>query len=55
MSNMTKEELSLMKEKFVVKYSKSKGWNPEKLSTNQMLEIVSQRQFKTLIYVNLTK
>ena len=46
-SNLTQEELNLLREKFLNEYSKEKGWNPKELSTNQMLEIVSQKQYKT--------
>jgi hypothetical protein len=46
-SNLTQEELNLLREKFLNEYSKEKGWNPKELSTNQMLEIVSQKQYKS--------
>lgn len=46
-SNLSQEELNLLREKFLNEYSKEKGWNPKELSTNQMLEIVSQKQYKT--------
>jgi hypothetical protein len=36
----------MLREKFLHEYSKNKGWNPNELSTNQMLEIVSQKQYK---------
>jgi hypothetical protein len=45
-TNLSQEELNLLREKFIHEYSKSKGWNPNELSTNQMLEIVSQKQYK---------
>jgi hypothetical protein len=46
-SSLSQQELNLLREKFLNEYSKSKGWNPKELSTNQMLEIVSQKQYKT--------
>ena len=46
-SSLSKEETDLLREKFVNEYSKNKGWNSKELSTNQMLEIVSQKQYKT--------
>jgi hypothetical protein len=46
-SSLSQEELNLLREKFLNEYSKEKGWNPNELSTNQMLEIVSQKQYKT--------
>ncbi len=44
---LPKDEALLLREKFINEYSKKKGWNPNELSTNQMLEIVSQREYKT--------
>lgn len=44
---LPKDESLLLREKFISEYSKKKGWNPKELSTNQMLEIVSQREYKT--------
>jgi hypothetical protein len=46
-SSLSKEETDLLREKFVSEYSKNKGWNSKELSTNQMLEIVSQKQYKS--------
>lgn len=43
---LSKDEISLLREKFITEYSKEKGWNPKKLSTTQMLEICSQRGYK---------
>ena len=45
-TNISKEELNLLREKFVVEYSKKKGWDKNKLSTNQMMEIVDQKQYR---------
>jgi hypothetical protein len=44
---LKKEEIELLREKFIGEYSKNKGWNPKELSTSQMLEIVSQKEYKT--------
>jgi hypothetical protein len=44
---LPKDETLLLREKFITEYSKKKGWNPKELSTNQMLEIVGQREYKT--------
>lgn len=46
-SSLSKEETDLLREKFINEYSKNKGWNSKELSTNQMLEIVSQKQYKS--------
>jgi hypothetical protein len=44
---LKKEEIDLLREKFINEYSKNKGWNSKELSTSQMLEIVSQKEYKT--------
>lgn len=46
-TNLSKEEINLLREKFVIEYSKKKGWDSSKLSTTQMMEIVEQKQYKT--------
>lgn len=43
------DDITLLREKFVNEYSKRKGWNSKELSTSQMLEIVSQKEYKGLI------
>jgi hypothetical protein len=45
--SMTKEETILLREKFISEYSKKKGWNPKELSTIQMLEIATQKEYKS--------
>jgi hypothetical protein len=44
---LPKEEALLLREKFISEYSKKRGWDPKELSTNQMLEIVSQREYRS--------
>ena len=44
---MPSDDVTLLREKFINEYSKMKGWNPKELTTSQMLEITSQKQFKT--------
>ena len=46
-SSLSQEEINMLREKFLHEYYKDKGWNQKELSTNQMLEIVSQKQYKT--------
>jgi hypothetical protein len=41
------DEAILLRERFINEYSRKKGWNSKELSTTQMLEIVSQREYKT--------
>jgi len=43
------DEKTLLRERFINEYSRKKGWNSKELSTTQMLEIVSQREYKGLI------
>lgn len=45
-THLTEDETTLLREKYIQEYSKQKGWNPKELSTAQMLEIASQRDFK---------
>jgi len=52
MENLTNKQLSdkeitLLREKFINEYSKKKGWNPIELTTVQLLEITSQKEYKT--------
>jgi hypothetical protein len=44
---ISSEDISLLREKFINDYSRKKGWNPKELSTTQMLEITTQREFKS--------
>lgn len=44
---ITQDEVILLREKFVNDYAKKKGWNAKELSTTQMLEIVSQKEYKS--------
>ena len=43
---LSPEETTLLREKFIIEYSKSRGWNPKDLSTIQMLEITGQTEYK---------
>lgn len=45
-NNLSKEDLNLLREKFVGEYSKKKGWNKDNLTSTQMLEIVEQKEYK---------
>jgi hypothetical protein len=42
----TVEETKLLREKFISNYCKEKGWDSEKLSSNQMLEVVTHKDYK---------
>jgi hypothetical protein len=43
----SKNDVFLLREKFINEYSKKKGWNPKELTTTQMLEITTQKEYKT--------
>ena len=43
----SKNDTFLLREKFINDYSKKKGWNPKELTTTQMLEITTQKEYKT--------
>lgn len=43
---MSKEELNSMRELFIQDYSKKKGWNSNNLTTEQLLEIVNDNNYK---------
>lgn len=42
---MTKEELRILREKYIEKYCKSRGWNPKELKTSQLLEIAKNSEY----------
>lgn len=46
-SALSEEETTFLREKFIVEYSKIKGWNSKELTTQQMLEIATQTQYRT--------
>lgn len=41
-----KQEISILREKFLVEYCKKMGWNHNELSTNQMLLITQQSGYQ---------
>ncbi len=47
MSTLSKQEKIILKEKFIREYCKRKGWNVNNLTSNQMLEIISQSKYKS--------
>lgn len=40
------KEIVLLREKFIVEYSKKMGWDYKELSPNQMLEIVNHKEYQ---------
>jgi hypothetical protein len=45
-SVLSEDEILLLREKFIHEYSKKKGWNPKELTSTQMLEIATQKEYK---------
>jgi|DEB19_MinimDraft_2_1074335.scaffolds.fasta_scaffold19607_2 hypothetical protein len=45
MIKLNKEQISTLREKFVLSYCKKMNWNHNELSTNQMLLITSQKDY----------
>jgi len=43
---LSQQEISMLREKFISEYSKEQGWNSKELTTHQMLEIASQKEYK---------
>ena len=43
---LSDEETTFLREKFIVEYSKKKGWNHKELTTQQMLEIATNKEYK---------
>lgn len=43
---LSEEEITFLREKFIVEYSRKKGWNSKELTTQQMLEISTNNEYK---------
>lgn len=46
-SPINEEEVIILREKFITEYSKKRGWNSKELTSTQMMEIVTHREYKT--------
>ena len=46
-NNLAKDDISMLREKFLNDYARKKGWNISSLTPNQMLEIVEQPAYKS--------
>ena len=44
---LSNDEISMLREKFITEYAKSKGWNPKDLTTQQLLEITTTKQYQS--------
>jgi hypothetical protein len=45
--NISKEDINVLREKFINEYSRKKGWDKNNLTPNQLLEIVEQKDYKS--------
>lgn len=45
-SVLSEDEVLLLREKFISEYAKKKGWNFKELTSTQMLEIATQKEYK---------
>jgi hypothetical protein len=46
MKNPTKQEIKILREKFLMKFCKEKKWNPTELTVGQMLIITKQADYQ---------
>jgi len=44
-NNLAKEDLSMLREKFISEYARKKGWDKTQLTPEQLLEIVQQKGY----------
>ena len=47
-NGLSEQDIILLRERFISEYSKKKGWNPKELSTTQMMEILSDKGYKSV-------
>jgi len=43
---LAESDVNMLREQFKVKYARTKGWDPYNLSTEQMIEITQQKDWK---------
>jgi hypothetical protein len=48
MKTKSKQEISTLKEKFLVSYCKKMGWNHNELSVSQMLAITQLQEYSSI-------
>lgn len=46
-SALSDSDVTLLREKLILEYSKKKGWNAKELTTAQLLEITSLKEYKS--------
>jgi hypothetical protein len=45
MKKLNKEEISILREKFLISYSKKMGWCHKELTTSQIMIIISKDEY----------
>jgi len=45
-NNLSKDDLTMLRERFINDYARKKGWDKNQLTPNQLLEIVEQKAYK---------
>ncbi len=46
-SGLSDQELNMLREKFIIDYVEKRGWERQKLTTEQLIEIKEQKGYKT--------
>jgi hypothetical protein len=45
-NNLSKDDMTMLREKFITEYARKKGWDKNHLTTEQLLEIVQSNGYK---------
>lgn len=45
-NNISEEDIKILREKYIAKYSRKKGWDANNLTHTQLLEIVQSNEYK---------
>jgi hypothetical protein len=45
-NNLSKDDMTMLREKFITEYARKKGWDKNRLTTEQLLEIVQSNGYK---------
>jgi hypothetical protein len=45
-THLSEQEVTMLREKFISEYSRKQGWNSKELTTHQMLEISTHKEYQ---------
>jgi hypothetical protein len=45
-NNLSKDDMTMLREKFITEYARKKGWDKNRLTAEQLLEIVQSNGYK---------